>query len=234
MGRDLLKVGCSGFCISKKDYFSRYKVVEVQLTFYKVPSFNLLKKWREEAPDDFDFVIKVSQGITHPPSSPTYRKFNMEVKDPERYGLFRNTEEVFNLWRLQTEIADILNARSFLFQTPARFGKEEDFENMINFFKSIERKEYLFFYEWRHKDHEKALEICEICNLIPVSLPFDRVFPGEFIYMRLHGGKGYRHRYTDEELLRLKDMVKNKKGYVFFNNIFSKEDSLRFIQILNG
>ncbi len=36
-GLPRVKVGCCGFPGSRKDYFSQFKLVEVQQTFYKMP-----------------------------------------------------------------------------------------------------------------------------------------------------------------------------------------------------
>jgi len=35
-GLPRVKVGCCGFAVARKDYFSQFKLVEVQQTFYKM------------------------------------------------------------------------------------------------------------------------------------------------------------------------------------------------------
>jgi uncharacterized protein YecE (DUF72 family) len=46
-------------------YASRFPSVEINNTFYRMPSKTLLAKWSEEVPSDFTFVLKASRRITH-------------------------------------------------------------------------------------------------------------------------------------------------------------------------
>ena len=63
--------------------------------------------------------------------------------------------------------------------------------------------------------------------------PFHREpLHGAVNYFRLHGGPGYRHRYTDEELQRLGDRW--REGYFLFNNLSMYDDALRFERIAKG
>jgi len=48
-----------------KDYFTQFKLVEVQQTFYKMPKLDTALGWRQEAPSDFEFSLKAWQLITH-------------------------------------------------------------------------------------------------------------------------------------------------------------------------
>jgi len=41
-----VKVGCCGFPKGKKAYFRQFKLAEIQQTFYKPPSVEIVKKWR--------------------------------------------------------------------------------------------------------------------------------------------------------------------------------------------
>ena len=74
-----IKVGCCGFSSSRKDYFSQFKLVEVQQTFYKMPRLETALRWRGEVPADFEFTLKAWQLITHPPTSPPYRKAGIKL-----------------------------------------------------------------------------------------------------------------------------------------------------------
>ena len=46
-------------------YAGRLKTVEINNTFYRLPTRKLLEGWSSQVPDDFRFVLKVSQKITH-------------------------------------------------------------------------------------------------------------------------------------------------------------------------
>lgn len=46
-------------------YATRLATVEVNNTFYRMPTRALLEKWKGDVPQDFTFVLKASQRITH-------------------------------------------------------------------------------------------------------------------------------------------------------------------------
>ncbi len=48
-----------------KYYGGRFKAVEINNTFYRMPSEKVLLGWAAEVPDGFTFVLKASQRITH-------------------------------------------------------------------------------------------------------------------------------------------------------------------------
>lgn len=46
-------------------YASRFRAVEIDATFYRMPSRATLDRWVEATPNDFRFAIKASRRITH-------------------------------------------------------------------------------------------------------------------------------------------------------------------------
>lgn len=46
-------------------YGERFRSVEINNTFYRMPSASVLEAWGLEVPNDFKFVIKASKKITH-------------------------------------------------------------------------------------------------------------------------------------------------------------------------
>jgi uncharacterized protein YecE (DUF72 family) len=46
-------------------YASRFKAVEINNTFYRMPTEKLLLDWAAQVPDDFSFALKCPQKITH-------------------------------------------------------------------------------------------------------------------------------------------------------------------------
>lgn len=222
----IMKIGCCGFPVGMKKYFGSFNVVEIQKTFYEIPEIKTARKWREKAPKNFEFTLKANQIITHPPTSPTYRK---PVVKPGNAGFFKNIEEVFDAYKKTREIAKILKAKIILFQSPPSFKQEKNnIENMRNFFSSIPRG-FVFAWELRGKWDEKTVkEICEELRLVHCVDPFkNKQVYGDFGYFRLHGIGGYRHRYSDKELKKLTQICK-RNDYVFFNNVYMYEDALRF------
>ena len=230
----MIKVGCCGFPVSMKKYYENFVVVEIQKTFYKLPPIDTVKKWKDQLPD-MEFIIKAPQLITHPPTSPTYRKAGILIDETKKgnYGFFSPTDEVLKVFDETKNIAKTLSSNLILFQTPTSFiPKEEHIENLKTFFKKIDRGNLLLLWEPRGKWEEKILlSLLKELNLIHVVDPFKSKFlHGEIAYFRLHGrGKGYRYRYSDEELLEIKNMlIKGKINYVMFNNTNMLEDALRF------
>ncbi|HSJ15280.1 MAG TPA: DUF72 domain-containing protein, partial [Longimicrobiales bacterium] len=66
-------------------YAARFPAVEINNTFYRMPSETQLRQWAEQVPDGFRFVLKTSQRITH-------RKRLNEVG--EEWGYFTRTAAV--------------------------------------------------------------------------------------------------------------------------------------------
>lgn len=245
-------MGCCGFSGSMKSYFEEFKVVEIQRTFYKIPRESTLEKWKIQAPEEFEFTIKATQLITHPSTSPTYKKANISVppSSQENYGFFRPTEDVFSAWKLNKRACDILNARICIFQTPKSFRPtDENLENMRTFFKRIERGNLTFGWEPRGKDWTEEIikNLCKSLNLTHVTDPFKQLpihITGGIAYFRLHGSppgkKMYSYKYTEKDFTDLVEKLKElensfnntKKIYVMFNNIYMRNDAKAFSEVL--
>lgn len=230
----MLKIGCSGFPVSRKRYFENFNVVELQETFYQMPSSELARKWRENAPEDFEFTLKAWQLLTHEPKSPTYRRLKIKIPEAKKqnYGSFKPTDEVSDAYQKTSEIARILRAKVIVFQCPVSFiPSEENKKNMKRFFKNIKRHDFILAWEprggWPEQD---ILALCKELDLVHVVDPFkDRALYGGIVYYRLHGIEGLRYKYTDEDLKRLLSLCpEDRTSYVMFNNVFMFEDALRF------
>src|SRR5262245_21932218 len=46
-------------------YASRFRAVEIDSTFYRMPSQKTLEAWSASTPEDFRFTLKATQQITH-------------------------------------------------------------------------------------------------------------------------------------------------------------------------
>src|SRR5687768_10174229 len=46
-------------------YGQRFRSVEINNTFYRMPKASMLEAWANEVPPDFKFVLKAPQRITH-------------------------------------------------------------------------------------------------------------------------------------------------------------------------
>lgn len=235
---DEIRVGCCGFPKGKKKYFEQFNLVEIQQTFYKAPLMTTAQKWREEVPKDFEFSIKAWQDITHLPSSPTYRKAGLQVPAGEEnnYGFFKPSQKVFEAWEKTRDIARILKAKVIVFQCPAKFTPiTENVKNMRYFFTSIDRGDFVFAWEPRGEwSKEVIVALCQDLNLVHCVDPVEnKAVYGKLKYFRLHGGRNYRHQYSDDELARLRELS-NGQAYVLFNNITMYKDALRFKRLIQS
>jgi len=236
--KSLVRIGCSGFRSSRESYYELLDSVEVQHTFYQPPQVATLKRWREEAPPDFEFAVKAWQLITHTSSSPTQRRLKRQLTDEEKEGAgsFRPSAIVREAWDVTRECASALKARAVLFQCPASFKPYADnVENMRAFFREVGRGRLSFCWEPRG-DWPRALvkELCDELDLWHVVDPFkERTVTPRRCYFRLHGRRGWRYKYEDAELEELYTMLpKGARSYVFFNNVEMRDDARRFREIV--
>jgi uncharacterized protein YecE (DUF72 family) len=235
-----IKVGCCGFPIARGRYFEQFSTVEIQQTFYQLPMLSTAHKWREEAPEGFEFTVKAWQLTTHEPTSPTYRRLGKGIPKDKRknYGSFKPTDEVFDAFDATERFCKSLGAEKIVFQCPPSFGMtSEHLNNIMNFFGHIEGKDFTFIWEPRGNwDMEEIQAICDDVGLVHCVDPLrEASVSGGICYFRLHGLKGYRYRYTDEDLLELKARsCMGKTSYFMFNNISMMEDAHRFEELLRS
>lgn len=229
-----VKVGCCGFRLARAEYFARFSCVEVQQTFYQPPRVETLRRWREEAPADFEFTVKAWMLITHEARSPTYRRLKKELTEDERAGVgsFRPTRAVREAWEVTRAGAQALGARRVLFQCPASFKPApENVRNLRKFFRAIRGDGFLMLWEPRGGwPRELVADICGEFDLTHVVDPFaERTATPRRCYFRLHGRGGFRYVYEDDELSELASMLPRAgESYVMFNNVRMSDDATRF------
>jgi uncharacterized protein YecE (DUF72 family) len=85
-------------------YAGRFQTVEINNTFYRMPSSAVLSKWSEQVPETFVFVLKAPRSITH------QRQLN-DASDPLAY-----------FWKTARALGSKLGPT--LFQMPPFFKKD--------------------------------------------------------------------------------------------------------------
>lgn len=229
--------GTCGFGRRQADAFCDLQAVEIQQTFYRPVTAAVARRWRSAAPREFSFCVKASQFITHPASSPTYRRAGRRIPPSEApsYGAFQDTPAVRDGWRATLEVAEILEAKAILFQCPASFGPSENHvASLYRFFGPIETAA-LRAWEPRGPWAAHLVEkICEDLDLIHAVDPFARE-PATYglAYFRLHGSppgpKMYRYTYTGADLETLRSVCSEyDDALVLFNNLTMHADATRF------
>lgn len=236
----MVRVGCCGWPVARERYFERFGAVEIDSSFYNLPQLATASRWREEAPKGFEYALKAWQLVTHPASSPTYRRLNgvWTEKQLARCGHFKDTPEVASAWERTAAAASALRARVVLFQTPRSFYPNADhLRDMYRFFKGIRRGSPLLAWEPRGRVWEDKLvnRVVGDLGLTHACDPLADAAQGHAPwYYRLHGAYeggriAYDHRYTDAELGLLHTRCAGRNAWVFFNNAAMFDDAGRFL-----
>jgi len=192
------------------EYYLRFfRTVEINNSFYKLPSAETFAAWRASVPDNFIFAVKASRFITH----------MKKLKDPQESiaRFFANIKALaektgpilFQLppaWHVNTErLAGLLNA------LPTHYRYTIEFRDQTWYTEEI--LELL-------RRHNVAFCIYELAgHMSPIEVTAD------FVYIRLHGPteNKYQGTYSDETLYYwaercLKWHAQNLDVYIYFDN----------------
>ncbi|MBI4186422.1 MAG: DUF72 domain-containing protein [Chloroflexi bacterium] len=189
-------------------YATHLGTVELNNSFYRLPSEAAFAAWRDSSPDDFTFAIKVSRFITH-------------IKR------LRNVEKpVDNFIARASILGDKLGP--LLYQLPPNMSRSD--EALESFLSSLPpRMEHAF--EFRHQSwlEQGVFDILRkynaglcVFDMPGVSCPL--LATADFAYIRFHGSTGlYSSCYPDQELAewaeRLVAVATSLKAvYIYFNN----------------
>ncbi len=188
--------------------------MEVNSTFYKLPQVKTANRWRRlanEVHDQFEFTVKCLQTVTH----------KDRFESAESVEAFNQTKE----------IAQALQAKIILLQSPPSFGPtEENLKKMDRFFEKIDPPGFTLAWEPRGdwpSNLRETRQVCEEFGLIHCTDPFKQlpVGNGKIAYLRLHGkppgDQMYKYEYKEEDLKSLKekvDQLDSPEVYALFND----------------
>jgi len=206
------------------EYVHHFDVVEINSSYYRIPTVQMFERMNEKTPAGFEFIVKLFRGMTHEiEDNPSmYRDFLESVvplKDASKFGGF--------LAQFPWKFKNSKDAKAHLVELRKRLGEDP------------------LFVEFRHDSWMKkdtfeflrdlgvgycSVDEPQLKGLIPPTV----VATTDEGYVRLHGrnarnwwGKGggdrYDYDYSRDELsewagkmLELESKV--KKVYAFFNN----------------
>jgi uncharacterized protein YecE (DUF72 family) len=227
-------------------YANRYRVLELNKSFYSLPMEKTARRWREEAGEELEITVKAWMAVTHPTDSPVWRKRKdtLSGQQLEEFGNLRWNESVRDAWERTVATARALRARVILVQTPAKFGYGGENEQQARrFFQEASRNGIRIAWEPRGDwlEHPGAVEgICRDFGVLHATDVLRRMplSGGEPAYCRLHGLNekefNYRYTYSREELERLAAVLRqldDRHGEVFclFNNegMYENADTLK-------
>ncbi|HMC89409.1 MAG TPA: DUF72 domain-containing protein [Gemmataceae bacterium] len=182
-------------------YGERFSTVEINNTFYRMPSEKVLSNWSTQVPDDFAFVLKVPRRITH-------EKKLKNVADDVAY-------------LVKTAAALGKKRGPLLFQLPPFFRK--DLAVLRDFLGLLPRDGQAAL-EFRHqswfddevyavlREHNAALCVADADS--ELSVPF--VTTAAWGYLRLR-----REDYSDKDIRSWVKRVQDqpwKEAFVFFKH----------------
>ena len=170
----------------KFDFYSRqFSTVEINNTFYRLPTDKAVRNWDSQAPPGFIYAVKGSRFITQ------MKKLKIDEK-----SLFMMLDRIVPLKK---------HLGPILWQLPPNFGiniaRLERFLEMLP-------KRYDYAMEFRHpswleRQVFKLLDRHQIAHasVSSMRMPMNLTVTGEFVYIRFHGLEGgAAHDYRREEL----------------------------------
>jgi uncharacterized protein YecE (DUF72 family) len=192
------------------DFYARYfDTVEINNSFYRLPSAKTFDAWRESSPPEFCFAVKASRFTTH----------MKKLKDPQS-----SSEKFFLVAeRLQEKLGPIL------FQLPPRW--QVNLERLAEFLAAIP-KEHKYVVEFRDSSWFVApvfallrkfnVAFC-IHDFADMTVPHE--ITADFTYIRFHGPTSAKYfgSYSEGELRKWAKRIEEWRSrlsatYVYFNN----------------
>ncbi|MBI4524053.1 MAG: DUF72 domain-containing protein [Deltaproteobacteria bacterium] len=191
-------------------YAGQFGTVELNNTFYRLPSPETFGDWAKTVPASFIFATKASRFITH----------MKKLKDPEE-----------SVSRFMAALSRLGNKRGpILFQLPPQM--KADPQRLKGLQRALSRKKGLrvaleFRHEsWLTEEIYRLIEAAGWTVCLADAPKFEKEIPlvGPFCYIRRHGATAqYASCYSDEQLAKDAEFIINvaKKGkdvYIYFNN----------------
>ena len=189
-------------------YSKQFNTVELNNSFYHLPTEKAFITWRESAPENFVYAVKVSRFITH-------------IKKLRNIG-----SAVDNFLSRACLLQDKLGP--LLYQLPPNMKRNDV---VLESFLSSLPQEYRHVFEFRHESwiDEAVFGILRrykvgLCVFDMPGFTCPPVATSDFAYIRFHGSGGmYSSCYSNGELSQwAKEIAKLAEGvkavYIYFNN----------------
>jgi len=180
-------------------YSKAFNFVEVNSTFYELPSLKEVETWRKLVPPTFQFTVRANKAITH--------KYKLQP-----------TQEAIQTFEKMKQICTILNAPVLHFQTPPKFVfNESNTKNLRDFLSSINLAKLRIALEIRGAQPSKlpselvkTMQEYNMIHCVDLSKGETPAYESDILYSRLFG-KGQHNIYqpSDEELAEIDKKATN-------------------------
>jgi uncharacterized protein YecE (DUF72 family) len=129
-----IRVGCGPFPPQRRTYVNSFSIVELTETFFEAAQASTFRRWRNQSPAGFEFVLGASLWLTRDPLDPTDETPPADFAKRE-FGFFADTAANAAVWEMIAAQAEALKSERVLFRTPSSFGPSQANRNaMLNFF----------------------------------------------------------------------------------------------------
>jgi uncharacterized protein YecE (DUF72 family) len=223
-----IRIGCSGWSYESwrdgvfypprlapgdrlRFYATRFDTVELNASFYRLPTRMAAEHWAEQTPDDFRFAVKVSRYLTH---------------------TVRLADTAEHLGLLLDRIDPLIQAGKvgpLLWQLPPTFQRNDT--RLAQALAEVPT-EFRHAFEFRHpswfaddvfallRAHDVAVVIADRPDLGPLRTD---ELTADFVYARFHhGSRGRRGNYAPSELdawaERIRGWARRHDVWAYFNN----------------
>jgi uncharacterized protein YecE (DUF72 family) len=201
-------------------YAARFRTVELNNPFYRLPTPEMFVRWRESTPSEFNFAVKASRYITH----------------------LKRLHNVGDEIALFMERATMLGSKlgPVLFQLPPT--QRIDTARLRTFLALLTQNQR-WVVEFRHpswhtSETYQLLAEAGVALCIPVGgrVEPDHITTAAFTYVRMHRGQEPAGGFTREQLKSWAAQVRalatsGKEVYIYFNNDwegFALRDAVTF------
>jgi uncharacterized protein YecE (DUF72 family) len=209
-------------------YATQFPTTEINASFYRTPTLETVRNWRDTTPRKFAFAWKASRFITH------WKRLSAKCEN--------------SIALMETRLAALDSKGCLvLFQLPPNFLKDRSrLDDFIQMLPNTRR----YAFEFRHRSwyHDDILYILEKRNIsLCISDHRDAPSPweatGRHVYVRGHGpGGSYRGSYSDKTLLQWAEAIakwrrQNRETFVYFDNdqkAAAPKDAQRLIDLVHG
>jgi uncharacterized protein YecE (DUF72 family) len=223
-------------------YAEHFDTVEINSSFYRIPTPATAETWAARTPPKFEFSLKLYQKFTHP---------EMFTKATGGDAMDLGQRDVDEFRAAIDPLARAGKLGALLAQFPASFKNEAGSREYLEWL--LERfRDYMVAVELRHRswsdDHVATLDMLRALNAAWAQIDEPKfrdsirqkliTDPGAFYYLRLHGRNAaqwwkhdksedrYNYLYSTEELEPFAEAAEDashrvRKAYLYANNHYS-------------